>query len=116
MAKGSAANTEERMTHTLVKWVYVGDVKSIDHFQIFLVADGGYELLGTIHADISSSNFSFRHSMDGDVVYETKYFYEVRAIGLDFKEGQKMKTPAVLKNMGLKISPQLLKSSRIIQR
>ena len=116
VSKGSAASIEKRMTHTLIKWIYVGDVKSIDHFQVFLVADGGFELLGTVHADFSSSNFSFRHFLAEDVIYESKYFYEVKAIGLNFKEGQKMRTQSAVQQSFGGISPQLLQGAKVIQR
>jgi hypothetical protein len=114
--KGSSASIEERMDHTLVKWVYAGDMSKIDHFQVFLSSNGGYELLGTVHIDFSSMNFSYRHFVDEEVMYDSSYFYEVRPVSVEFKELAKMRTKLKESKLFAGIPTQELRSAKIVQR
>ena len=117
VTKGSIATVETRMDNNLVKWVYAGDMSKIDHFQIFLTSGGGFELLGTVHADFSSMNFSYRHFVSDSVPFDANYSYEVKPINIDFKEKEIMKTSTVIANQFPGISRvELSAAVKVIQR
>ena len=115
--KGSSATVERRMDNNLIKWAYTGDMSQLDHFQIFLTSGGGFELLGTLHADFSSMNFSFRHFVDLEIPYDANYSYEIKPINISFVEKESIKTASVIVNIFGGISKtELRNATKVIQR
>ena len=116
MAKGSSASIEKRMDHALVTWNFIGEMSEIDHFQVFLSSNGGFELLGTVHADSASSNFSYRHFISDTNMYDMSYSYEVKPVNIEFKEMDPIKTPLVVPTLFPGIPRVELKSMKVVQR
>ena len=116
-AKGSHMTVEKRMTNNLIKWSYAGDMDKIDHFQVFLTSGGGYELLGTVHIDKSSMNFSYRHFVSETIPFDTNYSYMVKPINIAFKEQPSLKTITIVANQFPGISRiDLSRAAKVIQR
>ena len=111
---GSGVTVETRMDNNRIKWVYDGDMSKIDHFQIFLTSGGGYELLGTIHADFSSMNYSYRHFVSEDIPFDANYSYEIKPITIDFKEKEVMKTSTIIANQFPGISQMELSNAVMV--
>ena len=114
--KGSSATVEIRTNNNLVKWVYAGDMTKLDHFQVFITSGGGFELLGTVHADSSSVNFSYRHFINREISYDSNYSYEIRPINTSFKELTSLKTASIAAQQFAGITPVELRNAVIVQR
>ena len=116
ITKGSSATVEKRMDNNLIKWSYIGDMARLDHFQVFLTSAGGFELLGTVHADSSSMNFSYRHFINREIPYNSSYAYEIRPINISFKELSSLRTTLIPANPMAGLTTKELRNVRIIQR
>ena len=116
IVKGSSVTVENRSDNNLLKWVYTGNMKKLDHFQVFLTSAGGYELLGTIHADASSINFSYRHFIDREKSYGSHYNYEVRPINISFKELTSTRSVAIPPQRFAGITKAELRGAKVVQR
>jgi len=116
IVKGSSASVEKRMDHSLISWNFDGDTEKVDHFQVFLSSNGGFELLGTIHADFASTNFSYRHFMDETIMYDTSYSYEIKPISTAFKELSSIKTPLQSSTLFAGIPSAELRNIEVIER
>ena len=90
---GPRVTSENRGTNRLVKWTYFDDITRIDHFQVYICFNGGRNLLGTVHADSASAQFSFRHFTRD--VYPVSYFYEVHAMQLDYSPKEKIRSARI---------------------
>ncbi|MAG26771.1 hypothetical protein CMI47_14615 [Candidatus Pacearchaeota archaeon] len=114
--KGSSATVEARADSNLIKWVFAGDMREVDHFQVYIGSGGGSELLGTVHADFSSMNFSYRHFIDRKISYDSNYAYEIRPINISFKELTSIKTSSVRIQQLAGLTSHELRSAVVIQR
>ena len=110
---GYKVTSENRGTNRLINWTYYNDVTKIDHFQVFACYNGGRNLLGTVHADYASSKFSFRHFTKE---YSVSYFYEVVAIGLDYKVKGRYRSARIRpKKLEKQLKPTSRSSKRIVR-
>ena len=114
--KGSSATIELRSDNNLVKWVYAGDMTKLDHFQVFVTSGGGFELLGTVHADSSSINFSYRHFINRETSYDSNYSYEIRPINISFKELTSLRTTSIAAQRFAGLTKAELRNAVIVQR
>lgn len=114
---GSSIIINERMTNNQIQWVYAGDLTKIDHFQVFLSSGGGYELLGTVHPDRASVNFSYRHFLSETIPFDANYSYQVKPISIDFKEKEVLRSNTMVANLFIGISTtELTNAIEVIQR
>ena len=110
---GPRVTTENRGTNRLVKWTYFDDITRIDHFQVYACFNGGRNLLGTVHADSASAQFSFRHFTKD---YSVSYFYEVHAIQLDYKRKERIRSARIKpKKFEKQIKTKSRRSKKIVR-
>ncbi len=111
--KGHQVRSEDRGTNVLISWSYFGLISKIDHFQVFICWNGGKQMLGTIHADAATSNFSFRHFTKG---FAVTYFYEIHAIKLDYKLRSKIRSANIVPtNFNKMIKQQSSASKKVVK-
>ena len=104
---------EERSDNATLKWAYAGDISSIDHFQVYIASDGGRELVGTLHNDMTTSNFSYRHFTEG---FSQDYSYEVVPISVSFEELPSITSKNVTPTLLSTLSPVQFSSATVIQK
>jgi len=109
--KGHQVRTEDRGTNMLVSWSYFGRISDIDHFQVFICWNGGKQMLGTVHPDSATANFSFRHFIRGDG-FSVTYFYEIHSIKLNYKLRSKIRSANVVPKSFNKMIKQKSRSSK----
>ena len=78
----NVVTADVRRNNVLIKWSYNGPASVLDHFQVFVCANGGRQMIGTVHPDGDSVEYSFRHFTKG---FAIAYFYEIHFIRLDYK-------------------------------
>ena len=78
----NVVTADPRRDNVLVKWSYNGPTSALDHFQVFVCANGGRQMIGTVHPDGDAAEYSFRHFTKG---FAIPYFYEIHFIRLDYK-------------------------------
>jgi len=111
--KGHQVRIDDRGTNILILWSYFGLISKIDHFQVFICWNGGKQMLGTVHADSATSNFSFRHFTKG---FAVTYFYEIHAIKLDYKLRSKIRSANIIPKSFNKMMKQQSRSSKKVAK
>jgi len=67
-----------------LQWMVQGEVSEIDHFMIFISMRGGRRLVASVHADPSSSTFSYSHKFKEP--FTETFYYLVVPIDLNFSK------------------------------
>ena len=109
----SSITLEERSDNVTLSWIYSGDVATIDHFQLYVTSDGGRELIGTLHNDSTTTDYSYRHFTEG---FSQNYSYEVVPIGLDFEEKSAITSQTVAPKLLSSLSTTQFKAATVIQK
>jgi hypothetical protein len=108
----STVALERRSDNMTLEWTYTGELSEVDHFQVYVTADGGREFIGTVHNDASSSAFSYRHFTEG---FSQDYSYEVVPINLGFEELTPMASTDIAPQLLDSFSPRELSSAIVTQ-
>lgn len=87
--KSGAIVTDVRPNLVSLNWNYGGNTAHLDQFQVFVCSNGGRQMVGVIHPDSDTVEYSFRHFTNG---YSVPYFYEVHFIRLDYKQSGRIRS------------------------
>jgi len=101
-----------RIDSTLVTWSYSGNASRLDHFQIFVCAQGGEQMIGAVHPDSDSVKYEFRHFTEG---YAVPYFYEIRFIRANYVRSGRIRSKNIQPTRYKKSIRQVSKSTKVVQ-
>ena len=110
--KSGSIITDIRSNLILLNWSYGGNTKYLDQFQIFVCSGGGRQMIGVVHPDSDTVEYSFRHFTKG---YSIPYFYEIHFVRLDYKQSGRIRSKTLKPTRFLREVDQQKSGRRVVQ-
>ena len=105
-------DVDVRANSVLVSWTYSGNVRSLDHFQVFVCSQGGEQMVASIHPDPDNVKYEFRHFTEG---YAVPYFYEVRFVKANYINRGRIRSKNIQPTRYKKSIRQIVKGTKVTQ-